>query len=92
MPKRPSASRVGSIVFSPLAQGLLTNRYLKGVPEGSRAIHSQFLSQQNLTETYLERARALNEIAEGRGQTLAPLSDQEIAAIDPHAAHGTEWL
>ena len=73
---------VGSIVFSPLAQGLLTNRYLKGVPEGSRATHSQFLSQKNLTETYLERARALNEIAEGRAQTLAQMAIQWVLRDD----------
>jgi L-glyceraldehyde 3-phosphate reductase len=73
---------VGSIVFSPLAQGLLTNRYLKGVPEGSRATHSQFLSQKNLTETYLERARALNRLAEGRGQTLAQMAIQWVLRDD----------
>jgi L-glyceraldehyde 3-phosphate reductase len=73
---------VGSIVFSPLAQGLLTNRYLQGVPEGSRVTHSQFLSQKNLTETYLERARALNEIAEGRGQTLAQMAIQWVLRDD----------
>ncbi len=65
---------VGSIVFSPLAQGLLTDRYLEGVPQGSRATHSQFLSQQNLTQAYLERARALHEIAQGRGLTLAQMA------------------
>ena len=65
---------VGSIVYSPLAQGLLTDRYLEGVPQGSRATHSQFLSQQNLTQAYLERARALHEIAQGRGLTLAQMA------------------
>lgn len=119
---------VGSIVFSPLQQGLLTGRYLSGsAPEGSRAARSDspFLSSSNLTETYLERARALNDVAEGRGQSLAqlalswvlrdprvtsaligassvaqleesvaalsaaPLSDAEIAAIEPHAVDGT---
>lgn len=119
---------VGSIVFSPLAQGLLTNRYLTGVPEGSRITHSQFLSEKNLSETYLERARALNDLAQARGQTLAqmaiqwvlrddritsalvgassvqqlkdnvaalsfaPLSEAEIAAIEPYAVHGTGSL
>lgn len=116
----------GSIVFSPLAQGLLTDRYLDGqVPGDSRAATSRFLSAEKISETYLERARALNEIASGRGQTLAQLAlrwvlrqpqvtsaligassvkqleqnvaaldapdltDDEIAAIEPHAVHGT---
>jgi L-glyceraldehyde 3-phosphate reductase len=119
---------VGSIVFSPLAQGLLTNRYLKGIPEGSRITHSEFLKENQLTETYLDRAKALNEIADARGQSLAQLAiqwvlrdervtsaligassveqlrdnvaavsfpaltDEEIAAIEPHAVHGTEWI
>jgi L-glyceraldehyde 3-phosphate reductase len=116
---------VGSIVFSPLAQGLLTDRYLQGVPEGSRITHSQFLQEKQLSEVYLERTRALNEIAKERGQSLAQLAiqwvlrkdrvtsalvgassaqqlrttvaaldfpaltDDEIAAIEPHAVHGT---
>lgn len=117
---------IGTIVFSPLAQGLLTGRYLSGeVPAGSRASVGHFLKPTALSETYLERARALNEIAEGRGQTLAqlalswvlrderitsaligassvaqlednvaalsapPLTDEEIAAIEPHAVDGT---
>ncbi|ONI63786.1 aldo/keto reductase [Leifsonia sp. ALI-44-B] len=116
----------GSIVFSPLAQGLLTDRYLDGqVPGDSRAATSRFLSAEKISETYLERARALNEIASGRGQTLAQLAlrwvlrqpqvtsaligassvkqleqnvaaldapdltADEIAAIEPHAVHGT---
>jgi L-glyceraldehyde 3-phosphate reductase len=66
---------VGSIVFSPLAQGLLTDRYLDGtVPAGSRAATSHFLPESALTATYLDRARALNAIAAGRGQTLAQLA------------------
>ncbi|GAA1869582.1 aldo/keto reductase [Myceligenerans crystallogenes] len=115
---------VGTIVFSPLHQGMLTGRYLGGsAPEGSRAARpdSPFLSSGNLTEDYLTRARALNEIAAGRGQTLAqlaltwvlrdervtsaligassvkqlednvgaltaaPLTPEEIAAVEPHA-------
>lgn len=115
----------GSIVFSPLAQGMLTDRYLGGVPEGSRITHSQFLSENQLTETYLERTRALHQIAQGRGQSLAQLAlqwvlrrgrvtsaivgassvaqlranvdavsfpeltEEEIAAIEPLAVHGT---
>ncbi len=117
----------GSIVFSPLAQGLLTDRYLSGdVPADSRIATSRFLSETALTDTYLDRARALNDIATGRGQSLAQLavtwilrqsavtsvlvgassvtqleqnvaaldapalSDDEIAAIEPFAVHGTE--
>jgi L-glyceraldehyde 3-phosphate reductase len=114
---------IGSIVFVPLAQGLLTDRYLKGaIPADSRAATSPTLSSGTITEAYLERARALNEIARNRGQTLAqmalawilrkpqitsaligassvgqleeniaaldsaPLSEDELAAIEPHAA------
>ena len=66
---------IGSIVFSPLAQGLLTDRYLGGtVPADSRVATSRFLSENALTDTYLERANALNDIAAGRGQTLAQLA------------------
>jgi L-glyceraldehyde 3-phosphate reductase len=123
------AEGVGSIVFSPLAQGLLTNRYLKGIPAGSRITHSQFLKEGQAQNTvYLERASALNDIATNRGQSLAqmaiewvlrdervtsalvgassveqlrdnvaalgfdPLTADEIAAIEPYAVHGTEWL
>ena len=65
----------GCIVFSPLAQGLLTDRYLDGsVPSGSRAATSRFLSENSISEEYLTRARALNEIARGRGQSLAQLA------------------
>ncbi|MBG6057629.1 L-glyceraldehyde 3-phosphate reductase [Cryobacterium sp. MP_M5] len=66
---------VGSICFSPLAQGLLTDRYLSGsVPADSRAATSRFLSSDVLTDTYLERVRGLNAIAAERGQTLAQLA------------------
>ncbi|WP_291056753.1 aldo/keto reductase [Herbiconiux sp.] len=65
----------GSIVFSPLAQGLLTDRYLDGtVPSGSRAATSRFLSAEGIDDDYLERARALNGIASARGQSLAQLA------------------
>ncbi|KQV24655.1 MULTISPECIES: aldo/keto reductase [unclassified Microcella] len=116
---------IGSIVFSPLAQGLLTNRYLDGVPAGSRASEGRWISEDNIDDAYLERARALNAIAEARGQSLAQLAllwvlrhpqvtsaligassvrqldnsldalhgdaltVDEIAAIEPHAVHGT---
>lgn len=117
---------LGSIVFSPLAQGLLTDRYLDGViPINSRAATSRFLDPSRIEAGYLVRARALHEIARGRGQTLAqlalswvlrhdavtsaligassvaqleqnvaaldagPLTADDIAAIEPHAVHGT---
>ncbi|NHC14162.1 L-glyceraldehyde 3-phosphate reductase [Motilibacter deserti] len=65
----------GAIVFSPLAQGLLTDKYLGGVPEGSRAAQGgSSLSNDMLTEENLARVRALNEIAQRRGQSLAQLA------------------
>jgi L-glyceraldehyde 3-phosphate reductase len=117
----------GSIVFSPLAQGLLTDRYMQGVvPDGSRASEGRWLKPGAIGDTYLERVRGLNEIALRRGQSLAqlaltwvlrhpqvtsaligassvsqlennvaaldgaPLTAEEIAAIEPFAVHGTE--
>jgi L-glyceraldehyde 3-phosphate reductase len=65
---------VGCIVFSPLAQGMLTDRYLEGVPDDSRAARDSTLSQEMLSEENLERIRALNGIASGRGQSLAQLA------------------
>jgi L-glyceraldehyde 3-phosphate reductase len=65
---------VGCIGFSPLAQGMLTDRYLGGIPEGSRASRDGSLSRDFLNEENLDRIRALNEIAKGRGQTLAQLA------------------
>ncbi|HSS74538.1 MAG TPA: L-glyceraldehyde 3-phosphate reductase [Gaiellaceae bacterium] len=65
---------VGCIVFSPLAQGMLTDRYLDGIPEGSRATQHKSLSPDLLSEEALEKIRSLNEIAEGRGQSLAQLA------------------
>jgi L-glyceraldehyde 3-phosphate reductase len=116
---------MGSIVFSPLAQGLLTDRYLAGIPQDSRAANSPFLGASNITDDYLTRVRGLSAIAEDRGQSIAqlalswvlrqpavtsaligassvaqlennletlnqaPLSTEEIAAIDVFAVHGT---
>jgi L-glyceraldehyde 3-phosphate reductase len=116
---------IGSIVFSPLAQGLLTNRYLAGIPADSRAAEGRWITADTIDDTYLERARALTAIADARGQSLAqlalswvlrvpevtsaligassvaqlenniaaldfePLTADEIAAIEPHAVHGT---
>jgi L-glyceraldehyde 3-phosphate reductase len=65
---------IGAIVFTPLAQGLLTDRYLNGVPEDSRARRGIALSEQMLSEQNLARVRALNEIAAGRGQSLAQMA------------------
>src|SRR6202011_3813449 len=64
----------GCIVFSPLAQGLLTDRYLKGVPEGSRASHPGTMSSDMLNSENLAKIRALNEIAGRRGQSLAQMA------------------
>jgi L-glyceraldehyde 3-phosphate reductase len=65
---------VGAIVFSPLGQGMLTGRYLDGIPEDSRAAREGSLSKSMLNEENLARVRALNEIAQRRGQTLAQLA------------------
>ena len=116
---------MGSIVFSPLSQGLLTDRYLNGIPADSRVAEGRWMSSDVISDTYLARARGLNEIAQQRGQTLAQLaltwvlrhpqvtsaligassvaqlddniralegaalSDDELAAIDEFAVHGT---
>ncbi|MSU90190.1 L-glyceraldehyde 3-phosphate reductase [Rhodobacteraceae bacterium 2CG4] len=65
---------VGSIAFTPLAQGMLTAKYLKGIPEGSRATQGKSLRQEMLSERAIENIRALNAIAERRGQTLAQMA------------------
>jgi L-glyceraldehyde 3-phosphate reductase len=65
---------MGAIVFTPLAQGLLTDRYLDGVPPDSRAARGGSFDQALLTEANLAHARALREIARGRGQTLAQMA------------------
>ncbi len=64
----------GMIVFSPLAQGLLTDRYLNGIPEDSRAKRNHFLHEDSITEPVLEKVRKLNAIAMERGQTLAEMA------------------
>ncbi|KQS67630.1 aldo/keto reductase [Modestobacter sp. Leaf380] len=69
-----AAAGAGVAVFSPLAQGRLTDRYLNGVPEGSRATRSAYLSTDDVTEDLVTRARALDEVAKGRGQSLAQLA------------------
>src|SRR5262249_10928406 len=64
----------GCIGFSPLAQGLLTDRYLSGVPDNSRVATGGAMTREMLTEDRLARVRALNEIAAARGQNLAQLA------------------
>jgi L-glyceraldehyde 3-phosphate reductase len=64
----------GCIAFSPLAQGMLTDKYLDGIPEGSRASQDKSLSTDLLTEDALGHVRALNDIARGRGQSLAQMA------------------
>jgi L-glyceraldehyde 3-phosphate reductase len=65
---------VGCIVFSPLAQGMLTDKYLNGIPEGSRASRGQTLSPDLITDEALEKIRALDELAAARSQTLAQMA------------------
>ncbi len=65
---------VGSIAFTPLAQGMLTKKYLGGIPEGSRASQDKSLFPSMLTDQAIENIRKLNEIAEGRGQTSAQMA------------------
>lgn len=78
-----AAAGKGVITFSPLAQGLLTNRYLHGVPEDSRIrTDGRFLKDQNLTEEKLARIKALNEIAMARGESLAQMALKWILKDD----------
>lgn len=66
---------IGSIAFVPLAQGLLTNRYLNGIPEDSRALKPKsFLNERDVSEEVLLKVRQLNEIAKERGQSLAQMA------------------
>lgn len=78
---------VGCIAFSPLAQGLLTTRYLNGIPEDSRAKIGFFLNPENLSKETIEKVKKLNSIASERGQTLAEmalswiLKDKRITSV-----------
>jgi L-glyceraldehyde 3-phosphate reductase len=78
---------VGCIAFSPLAQGMLTNKYLNGIPEGSRASQGKSLSPDLLTDETLAHVRALNQMAAKRGQTLAQMAlawtlrDQRVTSV-----------
>lgn len=79
---------IGCIAFSPLAQGLLTNRYLEGIPEGSRASKKgTYLHKEDITREKQEKVKALNEIAQKRGQSLAQMAlvwllrDQRVTSV-----------
>lgn len=78
---------VGCIPFSPLAQGMLTNKYLDGIPEGSRASRGVFLKESDLSEKRLKQISKLNELALQRGQSLAQmalawvLKDQRVTSV-----------
>lgn len=67
-------SGCGVICFSPLAQGMLTDKYLNGIPESSRAARNHFLKSSSITEEKLEVIRKLNDIAKERGQSLAQMA------------------
>jgi L-glyceraldehyde 3-phosphate reductase len=81
------AEGAGCIPFSPLAQGLLTDRYLQGIPEDSRVRTSRFLNESDLTPARLATISALDEVARGRGQSLAQLAlawalrDQRVTSL-----------
>ena len=72
--KQAKENGAGFISFSPLAQGLLTDRYLNGIPENSRIAHGGHLKKESLTEQTLKRIQALNEVAQRRGQSLAEMA------------------
>lgn len=83
-----SSQRIGMIAFSPLAQGLLTNRYLQGIPADSRAARTTgFLQKEEVTEEKIAKVRLLNELALQRGQTLAEMSlawllkDEKVTSV-----------
>jgi L-glyceraldehyde 3-phosphate reductase len=82
----------GSIAFSPLAQGMLTDRYLNGIPADSRAAKARFLSEDAITEEKLERIRGLHAIAAGRGQSLAQMAIAWILRDQPKGSPVTSAL
>lgn len=82
----------GSIAFTPLAQGLLTDRYLNGIPKDSRAANSRHLSEGSITAEKLERIRGLHAIAEVRGQSLAQMAIAWILRGQPKGASVTSAL
>lgn len=72
--KQAKENGTGFISFSPLAEGLLTDRYLNGIPQDSRIAHGGHLKKEELTDAVLARIKALNEVAQRRGQTLAEMA------------------
>lgn len=91
--------KVGAIVFSPLAQGMLTDKYLKGIPEGSRAARPNvFLTKDHLTPEVMEKITKLNTIAGNRGQSLAQmaiswlLKDDRITSVLVGASSSKQLL
>ena len=92
------ANGVGCIPFSPLAQGLLTNRYINGIPEGSRATKGVFLKQDQITEEVLNKIKALNNIAVERNQSLAQmalawlLKDERVTSVLIGASSSAQLL
>ncbi len=92
------ADGVGCIPFSPLAQGLLTNRYINGIPEGSRATKGVFLKQEQITEDVLAKIKALNNIAAARNQSLAQmalawlLKDERVTSVLIGASSAAQLL
>lgn len=82
----------GSIAFSPLAQGMLTSRYLNGIPDDSRAAQHKSLDQGLITEEKLDRIRGLHAIAEGRGQSLAQMAIAWILRDQPKGSPVTSAL
>jgi L-glyceraldehyde 3-phosphate reductase len=89
---------VGCIPFSPLAQGLLTNRYINGIPEGSRVTKGVFLKQEQITEEVLNKIKALNNIAAERNQSLAQmalawlLKDERVTSVLIGASSAAQLL
>lgn len=86
--KKAAKEGIGLVCFSPLAQGLLTDRYLKGIPKDSRIkTDGRFLTEKNLTAERMAQIKALNDIAKARGQTLAQMAlawvlrDGDIASV-----------
>ena len=86
--KRAAKEGIGLVCFSPLAQGLLTDRYLNGIPKDSRIkTDGRFLTEKNLTAERMAQIKALNDIAKARGQTLAQMAlawvlrDGDIASV-----------
>jgi L-glyceraldehyde 3-phosphate reductase len=83
---------IGTIVFSPLAQGMLTSKYLDGIPEGSRATQGKSLRQAFLNERTLENIRALDAIAKRRGQTLAQMAIAWVLRVQSSGSRVTTAL